>query len=261
MSVRKYGTAPFRTAVIHGGPGAPGYMAPVARVLAETAGTLEPLQSEDSLDRQIEELAEQLRYHGDPPMILIGSSWGAVLALFVAAREETLAKKLILIGSAVFDAASSAKIESLRIARFNREKRLRYDAILDEMKAAENDRRDSLFKEWADMIFDSDVYDPLTRDLEVIEAREDLNKKVWADFKTLRDKPGFLKQEFSRIKIPVRVIHGDYDPHPIEGIRPFLEECLENVRFYILPRCGHYPWIEKHARERFFEIINAELAP
>ena len=49
MTVRKYGSPPYRVAVLHGGPGAPGYMAPVARELAKTTGILEPLQSEDSL--------------------------------------------------------------------------------------------------------------------------------------------------------------------------------------------------------------------
>ncbi len=44
-NIRKYGNPPFSVAVIHGGPGAPGEMAPVARELSSRWGVLEPLQT------------------------------------------------------------------------------------------------------------------------------------------------------------------------------------------------------------------------
>jgi hypothetical protein len=44
-NLRIYGTAPYRLAVIHGGPGAPGEMAPMARELSPNIGVLEPLLS------------------------------------------------------------------------------------------------------------------------------------------------------------------------------------------------------------------------
>jgi pimeloyl-ACP methyl ester carboxylesterase len=111
--VRKYGSAPFSIAVLHGGPGAPGYMAPVARELAKYKGVLEPIQSAGSVERQIDELAEQLINTADFPVTLIGSSWGAVLALFMAARKDAAINKLILIGSAVFDAAKPGETPPL----------------------------------------------------------------------------------------------------------------------------------------------------
>ena len=43
--VRLYGKAPYRVAVVHGGPGAAGEMAPVARRLGAACGVLEPLQT------------------------------------------------------------------------------------------------------------------------------------------------------------------------------------------------------------------------
>ena len=70
MNVRKYGEPPFTVAVLHGGPGAPGYMAPVARELAQTVGVLEPLQSRQSLDEQVEELKDQLVENADGPATL-----------------------------------------------------------------------------------------------------------------------------------------------------------------------------------------------
>jgi len=42
-TLRKYGKEPFSIAVIHGGPGAGGEMAPVARELSSHWGVLEPI--------------------------------------------------------------------------------------------------------------------------------------------------------------------------------------------------------------------------
>ena len=258
-TVRKYGNPPYRVTVLHGGPGAPGYMAPVARELAKTVGVIEPMQTRDSVGGQIDELIEQSTAHADPPVTLIGSSWGTVLALFAAARKEIDIAKLILIGSAVFDAENSAKIEGLRLDRLSSEKRRHYHELMTAMKSAEGEEANRLMDEWGSLFFDTDVYDPITRDLEVIEVQYELHKKVWSDFVTMRDRPGYLKSEFSKIDIPVTVIHGEHDPHPIEGVRPFLEDCISDIRFHIFPECGHYPWIERKAREEFFKILKAGI--
>jgi len=259
MNIRKYGNPPYKIAVLHGGPGAPGYMAPVARELSQRAGILEPLQTEDSLEGQIAELNEQLIAHADKAMTLVGSSWGAVLALFLAARNKELAKKLILIGSAVFDSESSSRIQGIRLSRLSDENQRRHGQIMHDMYSKPLEERKDLMKEWSDILFDADVYDPLTKDLEVIEVQDDIFAKVWPNFVRLRDTPGFLKNEFSKIDIPTVVIHGEYDPHPIEGIRPFLADCIDKISFHMLPECGHYPWIERFARNRFFEILYMEI--
>jgi pimeloyl-ACP methyl ester carboxylesterase len=258
MSIRKYGNPPFGVAVLHGGPGAPGYMAPVARELANNRGVIEPIQTRDSLEGQLEELKTQLTAHADLPVTLIGSSWGAVLALFLAAREPKLVGKLILIGCAVFDATNSARVEAQRLERMSAAKRSRYEEIAVVLASAEAEPPEALLKEWGEIIHDCDVCDPLTRDLGVMEIQFELHKRVWSDFVAQRDKPGFLDSEFHKITAPAVVIHGEYDPHPIEGIRPFLERCLQSVRFHILPQCGHYPWIERQAREGFFDILKRE---
>ncbi len=71
-NLRKHGNPPFRIAVVHGGPGVAGEMAPVARELSSTCRVLEPLQTATSVEGQIQELQDVLHYHGNPPAILIG---------------------------------------------------------------------------------------------------------------------------------------------------------------------------------------------
>ena len=96
-NVRTYGKAPFTVAVIHGGPGAGGEMAPVARELAYDRGVLEPIQTATSLHGQVKELRRVLENHADIPAILIGFSWGAWLSFLVTSRYPALVKKLLLI--------------------------------------------------------------------------------------------------------------------------------------------------------------------
>ena len=64
FQVRTYGPSPCRAAVLHGGPGAIGSAAGLARGLAESCGVLEPLQSKYSVTEQVEELHRQLTAYG-----------------------------------------------------------------------------------------------------------------------------------------------------------------------------------------------------
>jgi len=57
---------------------------------------------------------------------------------------------------------------------------------------------------------------------------------------------------------PVLAVHGEYDPHPAGGVSGPMED-RENFRMIVLENCGHDPWKETYARERFFEIVSNEL--
>ena len=102
-NLRKYGKAPFNIVVVHGGPGAAGEMVPVAQELKACGGILEPLQTVNSIEGQIEELKCQLEKNGDLPIVLIGFSWGAWLSILFTVKYQSFVKKLILIGSGPFE--------------------------------------------------------------------------------------------------------------------------------------------------------------
>ncbi|MHC4448957.1 MAG: alpha/beta fold hydrolase, partial [Planctomycetota bacterium] len=56
MDVRTYGESGRALVLLHGGPGAVGYMAPVARKLADRYRVWEPLQSASTVARHIADL-------------------------------------------------------------------------------------------------------------------------------------------------------------------------------------------------------------
>ncbi len=75
---RTWGNAPYSVAVIHGGPGAAGEMAPVAREISRTQGIIEPFQTDRTVTGQVTELkkvlAESGRPAGYPDRTLVGSN-------------------------------------------------------------------------------------------------------------------------------------------------------------------------------------------
>ncbi|HEX9102716.1 MAG TPA: alpha/beta fold hydrolase, partial [Polyangia bacterium] len=130
IEVRHYGTAGPTVIVLHGGPGAPGYMAPVARALADQFVVLEPLQRPSGAEpltvaRHLEDLDEVVRSLGAGARpALVGSSWGGMLALAYAAAHPDAVGAVVVIGSGTFDLAARARLRELLAAR----KSLPFDA-------------------------------------------------------------------------------------------------------------------------------------
>lgn len=245
-------------AVIHGGPGAPGYMAPVARELCGICSVLEPLQTATSLSGQIHELKEILDKNASPPVILIGSSWGAMLCYIFTAYHPAYVKKLILIGSAAFEQKYEQNIMSVRLNRLNAEERKIACYLREQLDNPDVRDKDSLFLKLAQLFIKSDSYDPITMNIELIEAQYELFRSVWCDAVKQRENAKLLLLG-KQIQCPVVAIHGDYDPHPAEGVWKPLSKVLNNFHYFILENCGHYPWIERQAKDQFYVRLKDQI--
>lgn len=256
---RTYGRPPNRVAVIHGGPGAPGTMAPVARELAGSWGILEPLQTADTLDGQVEELRDVLTASGELPMVLVGSSWGAMLAVVLAARHPACARRLILVGCGAFDERYAATIQATRWSRLGEAERREWTALAD-AAFGDPDRpgADAAFARLGALATRTDACDLLTTDTEVLDHQARIYARVWPEMAELRRRGGLLELAQS-VRCPVTAIHGDCDSHPAAGVAEPLAAIPSGFRFVLLERCGHLPWLERHARDAFFRTLRAEL--
>jgi pimeloyl-ACP methyl ester carboxylesterase len=261
-NLRQYGKPPFTVAVVHGGPGAPGEMASVARELSSVRGVLEPLQTATTLQGQVDELSDVLRSHVHPPVILIGFSWGAWLSFMIAANCPDLVRKLILIGSGPFEDVYSVGIMDTRLGRLSEKERDRAELILETLDAPSTADKDAMLAEFGALMSRADTYDPIADqpvESEMIVCRADIFQSVWHAAAEMR-RSGTLLEMGRQITCPVLAIHGDYDPHPAEGVRKPLSAIVGDFRFELLRHCGHRPWIERQAGDRFFEILAQELA-
>jgi pimeloyl-ACP methyl ester carboxylesterase len=257
-NLRKYGTGPFRVAVIHGGPGAPGEMAPVARELSSVWGVLEPLQTATTLEGQLGELKDVLKKNGNLPVTLIGWSWGAWLSSIFAARYPAFVKKIILIGSGPYEEKYALNIMETRLNRLSIEERAEALALMKILDNPAVGDKNTALARFGKLISRADSYDPLPHKSEAIECQYDIHKNVWEQASKLRSS-GKLLDYGKKIQCPVVAIHGNYDPHPSQGVRRPLSHVLKDFRFILLEKCGHQPWIERSCKDRFYNILKSEV--
>ncbi|MBE0481613.1 MAG: alpha/beta hydrolase, partial [Dehalococcoidia bacterium] len=227
--LRIYGRSPLSAAVIHGGPGAAGEMAPVARRLSSTRGVLEPLQTASTLDGQVTELKDVLEAKGDLPVTLIGFSWGAMLSFILAARHPSVVRKLVLVGSPPFEEEYAAGIMSTRLNRLSHDQREDALSLLQRLEDPGHPDKNTLMARLGELLAAADSYDALPCDSEIVEYRHDIYKRVWEQAAKLR-RSGKLLRLGEKIKCPAVAIHGDHDPHPGEGVRRPLSRVLKDFR-------------------------------
>lgn len=258
INCRKYGNSPFRIAVIHGGPGTAGELAPVARQLSINFGVIEPLQSKSSIEELIQEMHTVLNTHGNRPITLIGHSWGAWLSLIFTARFKTIVNKLIIIGGASFEKEFTKDLAKTRLERLNRSEILRFDSLLIKLNDPDNQDKDTTFKQIGNLISKADTCRPINDKNEICEYNYNIFQNVWKEAEKLRDSGELLKL-IGKVNCPVIAIHGDNDSHPYEGVRQPLSRIIKDFKFIKLNKCGHNPWNELYAKDKFYDILRSEL--
>jgi len=258
MNVNVYGNKPYNVALIHGGPGAPGQMSMVARVLSDSLGVIEPIQTADTIDGQIQELKEIVDDYFQDPGVIIGYSWGAWLSYLFTGNYPRYVKKLILVSSGPFQESYTTYIHEQRASRVTEEELEELNQLYHLLGNPSARDSGNLFKELSLLFLKTDSYDPIYTNDDTITFQPDIFFKIMAEANHLR-KSGRLLSVGACIKCPVVAIHGDYDPHPFQGVEKPLACTLKDFRFILLPKCGHTPWNERHARDRFYTILRMEI--
>jgi len=145
-----------------------------------------------------------------------------------------------------------------RLSRLSEEEKKEAHSLMETLNNTAIGDKNTPFARLGALFTRADTCNPLNLEDEVIEVNYYLYESVWRDAAELRDS-GKLVELGKQIRCPVVALHGDYDPHPPEGIRKPLSAVLGNFRFIMLKNCGHLPWMERMARDRFYEILKEEL--
>jgi pimeloyl-ACP methyl ester carboxylesterase len=178
---------PAHVVVLHGGPGAPGDAGGLAHLLADPLRVLEPFQRGSSdvpltVAQHVADLAAFVAEHVTGAPVLVGHSWGAMLALEYAIEHPV--RSLVLVCSGTFDVTARAA--------FLRDRDNPY--VLDPLPP-----------------------DPLEH--ETLDVRA--NRETWDDELRLQAE-GRHPAAFAAITAPVLMVHGAADPHPGRMIRDSL---------------------------------------
>lgn len=254
--IRTYGRAPYSIATIHGGPGAIGSLGYMSEQLSAFcgAGVIEPLQSQYTIDGLINELHKQLQYNTRQPITMIGHSWGAWLAILYTRQYPQEIKNLILVGTPPFDDKYVPQIMDRRLINLSKSEGNRFQELL----------RSPLnpIEEIETLIYKSDNYSPQPECIAnkyTLPPDSKMNRLIWQEATVMRS-TGEMKNMISQITCPIHIIHGENDPHPVDGvIEPIKNYNIECYK-YILPNCGHSPFYEKEWETKFYHIIASVAA-
>jgi pimeloyl-ACP methyl ester carboxylesterase len=251
---RKYGEKPFDVVLVHGGPGAAGELEPLALRLSERFGVIEALQTKKSIKEQAEELYSTILKSSNAPVDLIGFSWGAWLSIIVTSQHNTLVRKLILISSGPIEQKYAHQVYSARLGRLKSKDRERFKQIVTELERNSIVNTVEAQLELGRILCSTDAFDPISAPDEKYELNTEVYQSIWPEASALRES-GRLLEMVKHITCPVIAIHGDYDPHPVQGIIEPLSLLLNDFTYHILDSCGHKPWIEKYASKMFYQLL------
>jgi len=229
-------------------------MLAVASRLADRYHVIEPFQRSSgdaplTVAQHVEDLHELICLLSvDSPPVLLGSSWGAMLALAYAAKHPNSTGPLILVGCGTFDLRARARMQETIAHRISTDVRKRLE------RAEQLTSADERLKAFAEAIGPIYSY----RSLSSLPGNENVDAKAqretWDDMVRLQME-GIYPAAFANIRVPVLMVHGDYDPHPGRLIRDSLRPYVSQLEYRELKHCGHYPWQETHAAETFFSLI------
>jgi pimeloyl-ACP methyl ester carboxylesterase len=257
LKVRTYGSSGPQVIVVHGGPGACGSMAPIARGIADSFRVLEPFQSAVSatVADHVADLHEVVEsYARDTAPALVGHSWGAMLALAYASAHPSSTGPIVLVCSGTFDFAARKQF-SINLSERKKDEGARRRFELALQIADPNERFHELGKQTLELY----SYDLATTEQEIDESEPGCRESTWDDMVRLQNE-GVYPGSFAAIKSPVLMLHGAEDPHPGEMIRASLAPYIPQLEYREWERCGHYPWLEKSTHAEFLSVLRNWLA-
>jgi pimeloyl-ACP methyl ester carboxylesterase len=237
-------------------------MAPVARELGAHFDVHEPWQRRSdgvtplTVATHVEDLAallDGLDPGGGPPA-LVGHSWGAMLALAFGAAYPDRCGPLVLVGCGTFDLRSRAELQRRLEARMDEAVRARLAVLSQEV--ADPDERLAEMGRLLQPVYGHDLLDLDHAVASAAPARCDArgHRETWADVLRLQ-RERVHPEAFRVIRSPVLMLHGARDPHPGQHVRECLQRVLPQLEYHEWDACGHTPWLERAARDAFYQKL------
>ena len=248
--------------VLHGGPGADhGYLLPGFDALAtgrelvyydQRGGGRSPVARDIPVGwrEHVADLDALRRLWDLERLVILGYSWGGLLAQLYATEHPDRVERLALVCPA----------PSWRAARDEFERRFEQRTLAPELMAERLTLRESGLRERDPRAYERRLFElavvpyfydrAKARDLAPFRVVGRTQQEVW---RSLDDYD--LRPALRRLRVPAFVLHGEDDPIPIEASRE--TAALLGAEFHALDRCGHCPHVER--LEDFRRLLDAFL--
>jgi pimeloyl-ACP methyl ester carboxylesterase len=217
-------------------------MAPVACRLAEKHGVLEPIQTANSVQGQVEELPDVLLSNATTPVVLVGFSWGAWLSVLLGSKCPELVGKIIWVSSGASGEAYVADLSSRRLSRLPEVERAEFLAAMAGLDDPDVREKDTLLSRLGRLASKADSYAPIddAEEPRTTPLSGEIYRQVWGEAAEMR-RTGALLDHARNPAGPVVAIHGDSNPSLAAGVSELLSANLADFRFVLLAKCGHTP--------------------
>ena len=248
--------------VLHGGPGAHhDYLRPQMDALAvrrqiryydQRGGGRSRVDSATPVDweQHVADLAALLAEWRMQQAVLLGYSWGGLLALLFATQHPQLVERLALVSPAPATAQSHAEFER----RLN--ERMQSPALAAERNALRASRlRASDPEAYRQKAFELSVAgyfadSTRTGNLTPFRVTGRTLSAVWQSLGNYD-----LRAQISKLSVPTLVLHGRHDPIPMETACETTE--LLRGELVVFEDSGHVPYVEEF--DRFIEVLDRFL--
>jgi proline iminopeptidase len=264
LSVSELGAGP-PVIVLHGGPGAGhDYLRPTFSRLADEfhlyfydqrGGGRSPVARPREIGWRdhVADLESLRREWGFERLTLLGYSWGGLLALLYVSKHPERVRTLALVAPATGwgDYHRRFKEEFDRRSRSAEVMRMR--AELDASGLAERDP--AAYRQRRFVLSVAGYFkDPRdARDVTPFVVQEQARQATWA---SLKGHGPELRRRLGALRVPTLILHGRYDPIPMEWAEE-LAELMPEARLVVLEESGHLPYSEE--AERMFAELRGFL--
>lgn len=252
---------------LHGGPGVFGYIQGLSRIVDAGYKTICYNQrgSKQTADLvRISDHVDDLRaivqhYSSDGSPILVGHSWGAMLALIFGSQYSELVQKIVLIGCGSLNAQQGEAFQRELSKRFGNKKQY-FDTLWQELENGENKLS---IEEDADRYI-NEILDYYQNDRESAMV---LRPLYW-DFQS--SLPVMLESDeltfsntyeriLSQITTKVVLIHGTEDLISSQSMFELVKKHLPLSTTHTVKNGGHFPWVGR-GKESFERVFLQELS-
>lgn len=246
--------------VLHGGPGMDqNYLLPQMLELANKYQVIfyDQRGSGKSLDtkidtntinvsRFVEDLETLRRRLGYEKIILVGHSWGGLLAMHYAIQHQEHLHALVLLNSMpATSKGTQAFVQEYNKITSSVKKQIEeiynsYEFTQGEPKFVENFYR---------LVFTK--YLAKEEDIQKLSLRSS-QRSAQGGFKKINDiffqneltKPYDLRNYLNKLNIPTLIVHTDKDPIPLWTAQEIYSS-IPHSKFIVIKDCGHFPYAEK----------------
>jgi pimeloyl-ACP methyl ester carboxylesterase len=271
MYIEEYGTG-FKTIIlVHGGPSLFGYMKSLGEVLASRykivdyaqRGTFETPAPVDQviMENHIADLKGVIdKYRSSSPVILLGHSWGANVALMTAAKYPGVVEKIVALSASPVSGRIAEKFSENIQGILSDEAKLKLEEIHNRFENATSDEeKNQTMEERLAIIGSTYHYDPKTE--------EKMPKCNWnyttfmPAIDSIRDliETGKYSAVLEKIEESVIAFHGENDPIPCHETLRVFKDSIKKVKTIALSKAGHFLWLESTCEKQFLEQLFNEL--